>query len=363
MAAPPTARFLLSSPKSVKSDNSRRTSTSGNKIHLSESHEEKERRNLHTKADPTVAMNELQPNDIALQKSNLSSLRDIQHKDQFGNLITDPDWSNPTRSRSERPLDTIRSFEAAIYGTYNSTRPVSYARTGSFTSQSTDKPQNPGSCIPIEDAASQMGDYSRRTSYYGGQGGYNRGYDQSNYHSRNQSRPDDLADGNQYNQQENYYPYQQQQQQNGRRRPHVSTDQTNYYQNNNYHQSYDNVTASGSGGSAQTDPYGQSTDPSSMNSSVDQLQQHALLQQQQQQRMDDRAQEYGFSFGNAAPLNTKGFPSAPPPVASPTSPGSVAQQHFAAPANGALRKKAPQTGAAGAGDKRKSWFKRRFSKD
>lgn len=30
----------------------------------------------------------------------------------------DPDRSNPTRSRFERPLDTIRSFEAAIRGTY-----------------------------------------------------------------------------------------------------------------------------------------------------------------------------------------------------------------------------------------------------
>lgn len=46
---------------SVKSDNSRRTTSSGHKSHLSESHEEKERRNLHTKADPLVAMNELQP--------------------------------------------------------------------------------------------------------------------------------------------------------------------------------------------------------------------------------------------------------------------------------------------------------------
>lgn len=46
---------------SVKSDNSRRTSTSGHKSHLSESSEDKARRNLHTKADPLVAMNELQP--------------------------------------------------------------------------------------------------------------------------------------------------------------------------------------------------------------------------------------------------------------------------------------------------------------
>lgn len=46
---------------SVKSDNSKRTSSSGHKSQYSESHEEKERRNLHTKADPLVAMNELQP--------------------------------------------------------------------------------------------------------------------------------------------------------------------------------------------------------------------------------------------------------------------------------------------------------------
>ena len=33
-------------------------------------------------------------------------------------LIADPDRSNPTRPRFERPLDTIRSFEAAIDGKY-----------------------------------------------------------------------------------------------------------------------------------------------------------------------------------------------------------------------------------------------------
>lgn len=33
--------------------------------------------------------------------------------------IADPDLSNPTRPRMERPLDTIRSFEAAIDGSYN----------------------------------------------------------------------------------------------------------------------------------------------------------------------------------------------------------------------------------------------------
>lgn len=42
-------------------------------------------------------------------------------------LVADPDRSNPTRSRWERPLDTIRSFEAAIDGNY---KRQSYMRTG-----------------------------------------------------------------------------------------------------------------------------------------------------------------------------------------------------------------------------------------
>lgn len=46
---------------SVKSDKSHNSGNSGHRSQLSESSAEKRRRNLHTKADPTVAMNELQP--------------------------------------------------------------------------------------------------------------------------------------------------------------------------------------------------------------------------------------------------------------------------------------------------------------
>ncbi|PTU23696.1 hypothetical protein P175DRAFT_0527138 [Aspergillus ochraceoroseus IBT 24754] len=42
------------------------------------------------------------------------SLRSMQHLDRDGKVIADPDRSNPTRARLERPLDTIRGFEAAI---------------------------------------------------------------------------------------------------------------------------------------------------------------------------------------------------------------------------------------------------------
>src|SRR6187551_3247945 len=37
-------------------------------------------------------------------------------------MAAEPDRSNPTRSRWERPLDTIRSFEAAIDGGYSNRR-------------------------------------------------------------------------------------------------------------------------------------------------------------------------------------------------------------------------------------------------
>lgn len=44
-----------------RSDKTHKSNNSANKIDLTETHEEKARRNLTTKADPTVAMYELQP--------------------------------------------------------------------------------------------------------------------------------------------------------------------------------------------------------------------------------------------------------------------------------------------------------------
>ncbi|EKV06610.1 DUF2406 domain protein [Penicillium digitatum] len=71
---------------------------------------------LQSKADPNMALHEQEPTAVNLQPGSRDtfSLRSIQHKDRDGKLITDPDLSNPTRSRLERPLDTIRSFDAAI---------------------------------------------------------------------------------------------------------------------------------------------------------------------------------------------------------------------------------------------------------
>lgn len=72
----------------------------------------------------------------ATETITIQSIRNIEHRDAEGNIIgkrirlqrpsyttdalaADPDVSNPTRPRMERPLDTIRSFEAAIDGSYS----------------------------------------------------------------------------------------------------------------------------------------------------------------------------------------------------------------------------------------------------
>ncbi|CAG7995169.1 unnamed protein product [Penicillium salamii] len=71
---------------------------------------------LQSKADPNMALYEQEPTTVNLEPGvrDTFSLRSIQHKDREGKTIADPDLSNPTRSRFERPLDTIRSFDAAI---------------------------------------------------------------------------------------------------------------------------------------------------------------------------------------------------------------------------------------------------------
>ncbi|KLJ12518.1 hypothetical protein EMPG_12455 [Blastomyces silverae] len=193
-ASPKRGRVLsFTGSASNKSEKTHKSSGSHHKIKLSETHEEKEANRSRTHADPSRAIQELQPSAVALQKSNLESLRSVQHKDIYGNPIIDPDLSNPTRHRLERPLDTIRSFEAAIDGSYIN-------RRGSFAR-------------PDE---STNGGYSRRSSYFGDRGGggaaagglsnhRNGGYnEQANYsaHRPAPSRPDSYAEsygGGNYN--------------------------------------------------------------------------------------------------------------------------------------------------------------------
>lgn len=126
---------------------------------------------------------------VAREGSSLAPIRAIQHRDSLGNPIgsffrstrfnlhstntflhtADPDRSNPTRSRWERPLDTIRSFEAAIDGNYSR---KSYIRTGENSPApmpSTNRQMiKLLTCILIAESADSVSNSNRRSSYFGG---------------------------------------------------------------------------------------------------------------------------------------------------------------------------------------------------
>ncbi|KAJ3955241.1 hypothetical protein N0V92_008236 [Colletotrichum tropicale] len=175
---------------SFQSNKSHKSSGSSHKIDFHETPEEKEAKRLHTKADPTVAMSEAEPSAVqAMEQTSLAPLRAIQHKDGLGNPIAEPDRSNPTRSRWERPLDTIRSFEAAIDGGYRdrdrhtesiatwNRRSSYYATSGPRYPQDSYYGSRPASYRP---ESSQFGMGNNRQSYYDNYqhgGGYNNGND------------------------------------------------------------------------------------------------------------------------------------------------------------------------------------------
>ncbi|KAF2627809.1 hypothetical protein BU25DRAFT_340582, partial [Macroventuria anomochaeta] len=158
------------------SNHNHNTSSTGPKSKHSRKESDSERRKTHydptTKANPNAAMNEAQPIAAALEKPTLQSLRSFQHSDANGNLIgesSEPDLSNPTRSRWERPLDTIRSFEAAIDGEYR-------RRASQMHSDQTD-------------VMSNYGGASRRSSYYGGGPDAQRYSSNSYYGNQSHGRP------------------------------------------------------------------------------------------------------------------------------------------------------------------------------
>jgi len=66
-----------------------------------------------TAVDPTRAITELQPWQVN-QEAARPGFTNHTHKDIWGNEIKEPDLTNPTRNRWERPLDTVRSFQESI---------------------------------------------------------------------------------------------------------------------------------------------------------------------------------------------------------------------------------------------------------
>ncbi|CAF9909246.1 MAG: hypothetical protein ALECFALPRED_005425 [Alectoria fallacina] len=380
-----------------------RKSSSGSipKVDAAETAKEKAAFHINTKADPTKAINEAQPSTRnALEATTIGSIRNLEHRDADGNVITDPDLSNPTRPRMERPLDTIRSFEAAIDGSYN--------RRASFRAESANplSPQNNrrsgyfpgrafqffwgGGCSGHGDLPDQAKKayFVRFTGYQAQQrspadgGGY--------YGNRiSNSRPDSIIDN--YGNLPNQYG-------SGRRfGPRNHSDPALYGHNNiqgvypshGHQQSYDTV-ASASNGSHATDQWGNSTDPSSENSSIDRVQtapkpdlgdaygfngfggapqfQGPILEEHghgapgyghpgygQSQVAAGNGHPYqGNLVGNGAPVPPT---HAPPKDAGPRVPIKLGGSAVAGSATVGSRQ--PQTVDT---DKRKSWLKRRFSK-
>lgn len=336
-----------------KSTLSFKSGKSGTSHSRKESHDEKQHLHAHTKADPNAAMMESQPIAAALEKPTLQSLRSFAHTDIRGNPIEEPDISNPTRSKWERPLDTIRSFEAAIDNEYRRRAQTMRADTNT-------------------EIMSNYGGASRRSSYYGGheQNRY------SGYYGNRQAARDSWMDNAQGMggpvggpPRGRYNRMQQDPQYNRYSNGH------NVYPNQGYHQSRDTVNTNGSNGS-HSDPYG--TDPSSDNSSVERAAPPV--------RQPDMGEQYGFTGFGGGPImeeggqrnsyfaqqpqqqsngNGYGSPPAPPQKNGPPTPPVHGQpikltksnaSNGLAHANGASQDRPSP-------EKRRSWFKRRFSKD
>ncbi|UKZ52027.1 hypothetical protein TrVGV298_005794 [Trichoderma virens] len=341
---------------SFLSDKSRKNSIA-NKIDLHETHAEKDSRRLHSKADPTLAMNEAEPSvEAVMTASSLSSLRAMQHKDSYGNVIADPDLSNPTRSRWERPLDTIRSFEAAIEGDYarrsmhrSETDPsANYSRRNSY--YRANQPRFPQDSYYGSRAASFRGEESQyggpppastRNSYYDNQhysnnngGYYTTSAGPSNY-GRRPSREQTSRMASEphlrtYGREQNVYPL-----------PHKD-------------RSYETVTSAAASGNS--DPAGYQTDPTSSDNS-------SIHRTSPAKHVND----YGIAFSQSqsykAPALTVNL-SPPGNGKLPTPPTASYQNPLPAiPRKEAAMLKRQVSTTPSGGEKRKSWFSRRFSKN
>ncbi|KAF7878875.1 hypothetical protein EAF04_000078 [Stromatinia cepivora] len=348
---------------------SHKSSGSGQKLDLTESHREKEAKRLHTKADPSLAMTEAEPSAVASEvPTSLAPIRAIQHRDSQGNPIADPDRSNPTRSRWERPLDTIRAFEAAIDGNYSSRKSMiraesdvgsTYNRRNSYF------------------AASQMNNderprYSQQSYYGGGQQSYRQNSQYGDGRSNGMTRPDSYyttdnhgGPGNGYTPNRSRYPRT------------ASEPQFNsgvYTAPGGQQHSYETVTTA-SGSAISADAAGYSTDPSSLNSSVDGI--HALPQPPK-----EPMETYGFNgFGNnpqylppGSGINEQngmrrqqinGLNQGPPPANKDSTPRTPINLGITSGNSGPQKSvvEITKSDAKPQPEKRKSWFGRKLSKN
>ncbi|KAL2165232.1 hypothetical protein VTH06DRAFT_528 [Thermothelomyces fergusii] len=328
-------------------------------------------------------MHEAEPAEVAASVgTSFAPLRSIQHKDIWGNPIVDPDRSNPTRSRWERPLETIRSFEAAIDSAYNNRR----------------------SMIRPDVEGPSWGP-NRRGSYYSGYVNSGRfGHDSYYgsrpssmlYANRGEGSLPDLRAGivgqrdSYYEQQTGYGGYGPSTQ-NGRRgwprmapEPHSGSSSRQPAPARkgdcpipSNHRSYETVTTAGSGSSAE--PTGYQTDPtSSDNSSIERVQPSVPRQRPENDYGIVLNQSAGYrqpssalggqnagangasgSMGHSNDSNFQGNGAANPantgpPIPQKDSGAGILEKPIANNSSQQARPAQPE--------KRKSWFARRFGK-
>jgi hypothetical protein len=269
----------------------------------------------------------------------------------------DPDLSNPTRSRWERPLDTIKSFEAAIDGEYR-------RRAQSMRADQTDI---------------MSGYNSRRSSYYGGGPPDANRYSRASYYGHHpQAGRDSYDNGSGMGGPVGGGPprmrYGSRMQSdpgwNNRQAPQNGN---GVYPIHGLQQSRDTVNTNGSNGSHSDGPY--SNDRSSDNSSFERAVPVGRPQPPPQQ---DMGEQYGFNVSGKGPQmdpygqgpsNSNGYfpptqmnngPPPPPKHVTPPAPIKLNNTGGSPPAEAGR----PNTLSKNQGDdKRRSWFKRRFSKD
>ncbi|KAL7927461.1 hypothetical protein ACQKWADRAFT_4221 [Trichoderma austrokoningii] len=359
---------------SFLSDKGRKNSVT-TKIDLHETHAEKDSRRLHSKADPTLAMNEAEPSvEAVMAATSLSPLRSIQHKDAYGNVIADPDLSNPTRNRWERPLDTIRSFEAAIEGDYarrsmyrSDTDPsANFSRRNSYRPN---QPRFPQDSYYGSRAASFQGSQYEAPGMGSGRNSYN---DMQNYSSNNNGGyyTTTSAGPSGYNRNQGGY---------GRppreRAPKMPSDphlrsynrEQNVYPLPHKDRSYETVTSAAASGSS--DPAGYQTDPTSSDNS-------SIHRASPAKRGSERANDYGIAFSQSQsyktpaltvnlspPANSHNLPALPnASYQNPPLPTIPRKQVTTTTTTTTTLKRQVSTTPPG-GEKRKSWFSRRFSKN
>lgn len=310
----------------------------------------------------------------------------------------DPDRSNPTRPRMERPLDTIRAFNAAAEGT-------SRSRSSSYHGRSTSV------------YGSEVGGGNRRSSYYSSEisealltwekannpdsgyapspqrprnaNGYGNGYYRNSAYGFPQHNLDDMQDDVQY--QPPPRPMR------GPNNPYYNQQPNGYangYANGAYFKpndspmsgqySYETMTSG-------SDEAGKSTNPSSLNSSYDHL--HQMQMRKQENHAHDHQHNNDISFapanynavngntlqqnGNTHVRDYDPYSSAGPskghypPDGNYTTPQPHTQGYSAAPPNDTHRmisnpRMPIKLNSAGSPppmqDKRKSWLKRTFSR-